>query len=97
MHRSRREFTCVSRRRACAARSDADGTFKSGVDILVKELNVPVVPVKLDGLYELKRRRQYFAARGMVRVIFGEQVTFELDTKPSEIAHELQKRVAQLG
>jgi len=73
------------------------GTFKSGVGILVKELNVPVVPVKLDGLYELKRRRQYFAARGMVRVIFGEQVTFELDTKPSEIAHELQKRVAQLG
>ena len=52
--------------------------------------------VKIRGLYELKWRRQYFAAPGMVRVIFGEQVTFASDTKPSEIAHELQKRVAQL-
>ena len=72
------------------------GMFKSGVGILVQELNVAIVPVKLEGLYELKRRRQYFAAPGMVRVIFGEQVTFESDTKPSQIAQELQKRVDQL-
>ena len=72
-------------------------TFKSGVGILAQELNVPVVPVKIEGLYELKRRRQYFAAPGMVRVIFGVQVTFASDTQPSEIAHELQRRVAQLG
>lgn len=73
------------------------GTFKSGVGILAQELNVSVVPVKLDGLNELKRRRQYFAAPGMVRVMFGEPVTFESDTNPSEIAQELQKRVAGLS
>ncbi len=73
------------------------GTFKSGVGILAQQLDISIVPVKLDGLYELKKRRQYFAAPGMVRVIFGARVTFESDTKPSEIAQELQKRVAQLG
>jgi hypothetical protein len=32
----------------------------------------------------------------MVRVKFGEPVTFEPDTNPSEVAQELQKRVADL-
>jgi hypothetical protein len=31
--------------------------------LLAHELEVPVVAVRLDGLYELKRRHQYFASR----------------------------------
>lgn len=72
------------------------GEFKSGVAILAKELSVSIVPVKLDGLYELKKRQQYFAAPGMVRVTFGESVTFESDTQPLEVVQELEKRVADL-
>jgi long-chain acyl-CoA synthetase len=73
------------------------GAFKGGVGILAQELNVTIVPIKLDGLYELKRRRQYFASPGMVRVMFGAPLRFESDANPNEIAQELQKRVAQLG
>ena len=46
--------------------------FKTGVGVLAKELDIPVVPVKLKGLYELKKRRQYFADPGTVSVVFGE-------------------------
>jgi len=70
--------------------------FKAGIGVLAKELNVPVVPVKLKGLYELKKRRQYFATRGTVSVTFGEPVTFDIRMQPTEIAEELFRRVEEL-
>jgi len=69
------------------------GHFKAGIGILAQSLNVPVVPVTLAGLYELKRRKQYFADPGMVRVIFDKPVTFNSDTPPATIAHELEQTV----
>ena len=68
------------------------GHFKSGIGVLAQALNVPVVPVKLEGLYELKGRQQYFAGPGAVRVIIGAPVTFSRDTNPSRIAQELESR-----
>ena len=70
--------------------------FMSGIGILAKELNLPVVPVKLHGLYELKRRGQYFAGPGAVRVVFGPPVKFDAQAPPAEIAGELERRVAAL-
>ena len=70
--------------------------FKPGIGLLAQALDVPVVPVRLEGLYELKRRKQYFADPGMVHVVVGEPVTFPADTTPTEIAHELEHRLASL-
>jgi long-chain acyl-CoA synthetase len=70
--------------------------FRAGIGLLAKELNIPVVPVKLNGLYELKRRKQYFAPPGMVSVVFGEPVKFEQRLEPAAIAEELQRRVDAL-
>ena len=72
------------------------GRFKSGIGLLAKGLNVAVVPVKLHGLYELKRRGQYFAGHGMVRVVFGRPIRFDTGREPAEIAEELARRVAAL-
>ncbi len=71
--------------------------FKAGVGLLAKELGVSVVPAKLDGLYELKGRRQYFASPGAVRVIFGEPVSLDAETDPAEIARQLERLVAGLA
>jgi long-chain acyl-CoA synthetase len=68
------------------------GHFKPGTGMLAKALNVPVVPVKLEGLYELKRRQQYFADPGMVRVAIGAPVTLDRDASPASIAQELEGR-----
>jgi long-chain acyl-CoA synthetase len=68
------------------------GHFKPGIGVLAHALNVPVVPIKLEGLYELKRRQQYFAAPGMVRVRIGAPVTFLPDKDPITIAQELERR-----
>jgi long-chain acyl-CoA synthetase len=66
------------------------------VGLLAKELNVPVVPVKLEGLYELKREGRYFAPPGVVKVLFGEPVRFGEDVSPAEITRELERRVRAL-
>lgn len=71
-------------------------SFKVGIGVLAKELNVPVVPVKLKGLYELKKRRQYFASPGTVSVMFGEPIEFDRDMEAKEIAEELQRRLEVL-
>ena len=68
------------------------GHFKPGIGVLAKALNIPVVPVKLEGLYELKRRQQYFAPPGMVRVHIGAPVTFPPDSEATTIAQELERR-----
>ncbi|HYG10669.1 MAG TPA: 1-acyl-sn-glycerol-3-phosphate acyltransferase, partial [Pyrinomonadaceae bacterium] len=70
--------------------------FRTGIGVLAQELGVPVVPVKLHGLYELKRRRQYFASPGQVAVVFGEPVTFDAGVEAAQIAAELERRVARL-
>jgi long-chain acyl-CoA synthetase len=71
-------------------------SFKTGIGLLAKELNVPVMPVKLHGLYELKQRQRYFAPRGVVRVVFGEPIKFDTRLKPAAIAEELARRIAAL-
>ncbi|MCM3906423.1 MAG: AMP-binding protein [Pyrinomonadaceae bacterium] len=71
-------------------------SFKTGIGLLAKELNVPVVPVRLHGLYELKQRQKYFAPPGVVRVVFGEPIKFDRRLKPAAIAEELERRIAAL-
>jgi long-chain acyl-CoA synthetase len=80
-------------------RRTPDGEMKSfmeGIGLLAKNLNVPVVPVRIDGLYELKQRGNHFARPGQVRVTIGEPISFSRDEDAASIARELQQRVASL-
>jgi long-chain acyl-CoA synthetase len=69
--------------------------FMSGTGLLVKELGVPVVPVCIEGLFELKRQGRRLALPGEVTVKFGEPLRFDGE-EPNEIAKELEHRVASL-
>ena len=70
--------------------------FKAGIGLLASELNVPVIPFKIDGLFEMKQQRQLFAPSGAVSVTFGDPITFSRDT-PEEITSELERRMRELG
>jgi long-chain acyl-CoA synthetase len=63
--------------------------FKAGIGLLVSELNVPVVPVMLSGLFEVKQRDQRFVKPGTVSVNFGEPITFTPDESAVNITSEL--------
>ncbi|HEY9232291.1 MAG TPA: AMP-binding protein, partial [Blastocatellia bacterium] len=80
-------------------RRTSDGEMKpfmEGIGLLATNLGAPVVPIKLDGLYEMKSSRRYFARPGEVKVTIGEPVEFARDTDAAQIARELQHRVATL-
>jgi long-chain acyl-CoA synthetase len=70
--------------------------FMEGIGLLATNLNVPVVPVRLDGLYEMKRKKKYFARPGEVRVTVGEPVKYSRDDDPASIARDLHRRVMSL-
>jgi len=70
--------------------------FMGGIGLLASDLSLPVVPIKIEGLFELKVKRKYFARPGSVRVIFGEPVRFASGTDPSQITKDLEVRVAKL-
>jgi long-chain acyl-CoA synthetase len=70
--------------------------FRAGVGLLVNNLAIPVVPMRIDGLFELKRAGKKFARPGQIRVRIGAPVRFARDRDPAAIARELQTKVEQL-
>ncbi len=71
--------------------------FRAGIGLLAKNLNIPIVPVRLDGLWELKQARRYWARPGMVKVTIGAPVRFAPEAEPEGITRELERHVAGLS
>ncbi len=72
------------------------GPFRAGIGLLATNLNIPVVPIRISGLYELKQARKLFARGKTVTVSIGSVMHFDADTDPFQIARELEKRIASL-
>jgi len=74
-----------------------DGTvkdFKTGVGLLVKELDVPVVPAKIMGVFEIMDYRfQWPQKHGEVTVRFGNPISFSPDDTYEEITKKLEHEV----
>jgi len=70
--------------------------FRSGIGLLAKQLNLPVIPMHLDGLFDLKKGERILARPGHVRVTIGPSVRFSPEQDAGEIARELERRVRKL-
>jgi long-chain acyl-CoA synthetase len=70
--------------------------FRSGVGLLVKNLGIPVVPMRIDGLFELKQAGRRTARPHQIKVKIGTPVHFSPETQAEQIAAELQDRVEKL-
>jgi long-chain acyl-CoA synthetase len=70
--------------------------FHSGIGLLAARLHIPVLPMRLDGLFELKRENRSIARPGHVKVTIGRPVSFSATQDPEEIARDLQRRVQEL-
>jgi len=68
--------------------------FKSGVGLLVKEMDVPVVPAKILGLYEIMNHQfRWPQKKGEVTVRFGDPITFSPSATYDEITRRLEHEV----
>lgn len=70
--------------------------FHSGIGLLAKQLDIPVVPMYLDGLFDLKQAVRIIARPGQVHVTIGSPIRFSPDENPDEITRELERRVREL-
>lgn len=71
-------------------------SFRAGIGLLAKQLNVPVVPIYLDGLFDLKKGNRILARPGHVRVNIGRPMRFGAERDPNDIARELERLVLEL-
>jgi long-chain acyl-CoA synthetase len=70
--------------------------FRSGIGLLATQLNLPIIPMRIDGLFPFKIAQKHYAPPHAVQVRIGDPVRFEPTADPEEIAKELQKIVASL-
>jgi long-chain acyl-CoA synthetase len=70
--------------------------FMPGTGLLIQKLEAPVVPMRINGLWELKKADRHFAWPGEVSVIIGEPVNYSPQENPQAIAADLAERVRGL-
>jgi long-chain acyl-CoA synthetase len=70
--------------------------FRSGIGLLANNLGIDIVPMRIDGLFELKQAGRKFAWPGQVQVKIGAPVKFALGSDPAWIARDLQEKVEGL-
>ena len=71
--------------------------FRAGIGLLATRLRLPVVPMRLDGLFERKQTGKRWARPGEIRVTIGAPVSFPETDAAEEIARELERLVAMLA
>jgi long-chain acyl-CoA synthetase len=70
--------------------------FQSGIGLLAENLRLPIVPMRLDGVWQMKREHRRLARIGEIAVHIGAPVTFPYGTPPDEIARRLESLVQSL-
>ena len=70
--------------------------FRTGIGLLANNLAIPILPMRIDGLFEVKQAGKKFAAPGKITVRIGKPMEFAQDIEPEQIARELQKAVEEL-
>jgi long-chain acyl-CoA synthetase len=76
--------------------TDEMAPFQSGIGLLAENLGIPIVPMRLDGLWHMKRQHRRLAHIGEVTVRIGAPVTPAPGTAPEEIARQLESLVRSL-
>jgi len=71
--------------------------FRGGIGLLAKHLNLPVVPMYLSGLADLKEKHQLFTRPGHVRVAIGKPVKISPEQDPADITGELERMIRELS
>lgn len=70
--------------------------FRTGIGVLASQLGIPVVPMRIEGLFELRQAGKLLAGPGTVRITYGKAMSFGKGMLPEEITRKLEERVASL-
>ena len=70
--------------------------FRAGIGLLANNLGVPVLPMRILGLFEVKQAGKKFAPPGKISVRIGKPMIFAPGSDAVQIARELQSAVEAL-
>jgi long-chain acyl-CoA synthetase len=70
--------------------------FQGGIGLLAENLGIPIVPMRLDGVWHMKQERRRLARIGEITVRIGPSISYPRGTSPSTITYELAERVRSL-
>ena len=65
--------------------------FRAGIGLLANNLGIPVLPMRIVGLFELKQAGKKFALPGKIQVRIGSLMNFADGSDPAEVARQLQR------
>lgn len=71
--------------------------FRAGIGLLATQLQVPAVPVRLDGISELRTAGKHRARPGQIKISIGAPAQFGAADKPEAVAQDLEQRVTALA
>jgi len=72
--------------------------FKGGIGLLAQAMQVPVVPVKLEGLWPIVGGSRFIPKSvGRVRVLFGKALEVDLKADPDEITQQFENALRGLS
>jgi long-chain acyl-CoA synthetase len=70
--------------------------FRAGIGVLANNLGVPVLPMRIDGLFAVKQAGRRFAAPYKIRVRIGKPIKFAAGVDPGQRASDFEKAVEAL-
>jgi long-chain acyl-CoA synthetase len=70
--------------------------FHPGIGLLAENLRIPIVPMRMDGVWQMKRQSRRLARIGEITLRIGAPVTFPPGTPAQEIAQSLESAVRSL-
>jgi long-chain acyl-CoA synthetase len=65
-------------------------TFRPGAGVMAEHLSLPVVPIRVDGLYEVWPEHQYKPGKGRVRVTIGAPLTIRPGESPAAFTTRIE-------
>jgi len=71
--------------------------FRPGIAMMAVQLRVPIVPIRLDGLYEIYSPHDSWPRRGPVTVTLGRPLYFDVGTSYDDAARRLEEVIRNLA
>ncbi len=71
--------------------------FRPGIGLLALQSRVPILPIALRGLGELKRENARWFRSGRLTIHVGNVVPFDGSAEPGELTRAFEQRVRELG
>jgi long-chain acyl-CoA synthetase len=71
-------------------------SFHPGIGLLAQNLRIPIVPIRMHGVWQMKREGRRLARIGEIILRIGTPMTFPTGMQPDIIAKEIEKAVAAL-